>query len=96
MSEGSGELKVSKRSFNANSQDFMTLIESLFRVAVVRRSTKEVFLLQPPAGKTWALLAIGASEVLLAENDANPVDPTHMHRLTRIKSESFPTWHASP
>jgi hypothetical protein len=66
---------------------------SACRIAVLRRSTGEVFLLRAPDGKGWALLAVAPDEVLLAENDVVPSSPAFIQRLTRLQSDSFPAWH---
>ena len=65
------------------------------RVIVIQRSTKRVYLLKPPNGVVWALLAVAPSEILLAENDAADVDSAlWISRITRIAAAQFGQWDA--
>ncbi len=63
------------------------------RVMLIQRSTQQVYLLKPPDGIFWTLLALSPTEALLAESDVSDASSTlWLSRITRIAAKSFPTW----
>jgi hypothetical protein len=62
---------------------------------IVERSTRHVYLLKPPSGKYWTLLALAPDEILLAEADLSDKDASlWLSRITRIAASAFADWDA--